>query len=541
MMIMSPRSVLSDFVFTILLLIALFFGVSSSGFAQVNPAAPNAAPANAQVQESEASKEAVAAAETRNTAFKTSYSEAITVLSNAATKGLEDFAKKGALVGKGAQLLNLLTFAIVMWTLLKVMMMGGGLVEALADLVPVAVAYAIATVLMSPDFGMALDSFISGAVSLVTGAPVQSIAQYIQSGALVLFESIVKIWSLPTVQGESPSSFLGIVADVAASLMSKLTYLLMAAGATLLLLLTFGVYMAHLVISQVGIYIAMALAPIFVPFLVFRPTSFLFEGWLRFAIGACLTKGIALMMLVVVGKMFEGISQATKNIVVQGAGGAGMFDIAMFSVVFLLSGIAAMLMSSAPTVANGLISGGGGGMGFAGWAQFLRSPASSTLTRGMGRGSSGGSGSNGKKGTGVAEASRDTRAGRATAAVARAADTTTRAMPNVLKPVSAAVAAVAKAPLYGTDKMQGGKAASRDMTSLAGAPANSAGNRVIERDMSGKSDAYVSSYQAKLNQANRPQSKADVGPPRPNFVVQKPGSSSTTVSKGKDKGKGKGP
>jgi hypothetical protein len=49
-----------------------------------------------------------------------------------------------------------------------------------------------------------------------------------------------------------------------------------------------------LMMSQVSIIIAMIFAPFFVPFLLFKPAAWLFEGWLRFFLGAAMMKIIGL-------------------------------------------------------------------------------------------------------------------------------------------------------------------------------------------------------------------------------------------------------
>ncbi|MFD2274194.1 type IV secretion system protein [Undibacterium arcticum] len=40
--------------------------------------------------------------------------------------------------------------------------------------------------------------------------------------------------------------------------------------------------MAQFIVSQILVHIAIILAPIFIPFLVWEQASFLFDGWLKF-------------------------------------------------------------------------------------------------------------------------------------------------------------------------------------------------------------------------------------------------------------------
>ena len=97
-------------------------------------------------------------------------------------------------------------------------------------------------------------------------------------------------------------------------------------------------------LGKIGLGMAIALAPIFIPALMFKATSNLFESWVRFTLGFAL---IPLVMAGVVGAIVgigQGlISQASAATTMEGAGG------------FLIVGVGAIFMTlMVPTLVNGL-------------------------------------------------------------------------------------------------------------------------------------------------------------------------------------------
>lgn len=97
-------------------------------------------------------------------------------------------------------------------------------------------------------------------------------------------------------------------------------------------------------LGKIGLGMAIALAPIFIPTLMFRATSNLFESWVRFTLGFAL---IPLVMAGVVGAIV-GIGQA---LISEAAGASDLEDAAGFIIV----GVGAVFMTlMVPTLVNGL-------------------------------------------------------------------------------------------------------------------------------------------------------------------------------------------
>jgi type IV secretory pathway VirB6-like protein len=114
------------------------------------------------------------------------------------------------------------------------------------------------------------------------------------------------------------------------------------------------VYIAMYIISMVLLYVAAALGPVMIPWVLFGPMSFLFDGWVRFVIGASLYKVVGLVMIAVSGALYDPLMQASRA---AAAGGSQYFNFTAASAALLISGVMALLMLQIPMIANGLASG----------------------------------------------------------------------------------------------------------------------------------------------------------------------------------------
>ena len=97
-------------------------------------------------------------------------------------------------------------------------------------------------------------------------------------------------------------------------------------------------------LGKIGLAMAIALAPVFIPMLMFRGTSNLFESWVRFTLGFAL---IPLVMAGVIGAIV-GIGQ---GMIADASGATELADAAGFIIV----GVGAVFMTlQVPTLVNGL-------------------------------------------------------------------------------------------------------------------------------------------------------------------------------------------
>lgn len=97
-------------------------------------------------------------------------------------------------------------------------------------------------------------------------------------------------------------------------------------------------------LAKVGLAMAIALAPIFVPCLLFKATSNLFESWVKFSLG------FAMIPLVTAGVMGAIVGIGT-NLIAEADGATELSEAAGFLIV---SAAGIWLMAQVPTLVNGL-------------------------------------------------------------------------------------------------------------------------------------------------------------------------------------------
>lgn len=116
-----------------------------------------------------------------------------------------------------------------------------------------------------------------------------------------------------------------------------------------------AIFTAMYAVSQVLIGIALALGPVFVPWLLLDATNFVFWGWIKFLIVAALYKVVGLVVLSYGAAMMTWLTQAT--VAASLVGDEASVNVIASLVVVLLSFVLAFLMFQIPTIANGLMSG----------------------------------------------------------------------------------------------------------------------------------------------------------------------------------------
>ncbi len=130
--------------------------------------------------------------------------------------------------------------------------------------------------------------------------------------------------------------------------------LLFKLAIAILLLLCGCIYLGIYLMSMTLLSIAFALGPVFLPWLLLRPATFLFEGWIRFTLVAALYQVIGIVVVTLVSRMHEPM-MASMGTAIDPASGA--FNFYYFAAAFLVAGVSAMLMLQVPAIANGLVSG----------------------------------------------------------------------------------------------------------------------------------------------------------------------------------------
>lgn len=143
-------------------------------------------------------------------------------------------------------------------------------------------------------------------------------------------------------------------------------------------------YMANIVVAFASIALAIALAPVMIPFLIVPGTSFIFDGWLRFFITSCLMKVVGAFIMMITAKMMAKMVDVASNINLPT--NSDMFQLVsanfiIYISIILIAMICASMMVMVPALANGLVSGSASSAGFGGLSKVLGGSGMSALNR----------------------------------------------------------------------------------------------------------------------------------------------------------------
>lgn len=320
-------------------------------------------------------------------------------ISNAVGSELRRLSRSTALESTGRYISAALLIIMMTWTLLKTMATGRGIADIFAEWTPVVVGFGVVTLFLDKDVGQLIVATMDGFAAAIAGTSMSSLESAIHAGLDPIFRAITAVVTQPSVTlGTSASSWsitgaLGWIAmNAAAMLMS-----IIAALATAFLLIVAAVVMAaHIIMGFISVQVVLALAPVMVPFLMFKPLSWLFDSWLRFLLGACMLKIVVAFMMNVIGGLTTAMNGVSARYFAEArrlsAAGAFHTDVILLGLMVVLAMLATLLLMRAPEIASGLLSGSASASGFSGMRAVsggMSNRAIEQVQRGFGR--SGGS------------------------------------------------------------------------------------------------------------------------------------------------------
>lgn len=259
------------------------------------------------------------------------------------------------------------------WTALKTMVAGKGIGELLGEWIPILITAGVVTALTATGSGSAgnqiaesMDKIAGVITSAVGGQAVDtsSIQGVIGSAVETTFSSIANVIATP--QRSEPTSMLD-VAGMLGGLGAFIFRAIMQIATCFIIAISMCVFMATAIMAMVSVKLVIALAPVMVPFLIFKPTAWLFDSWLRFLLGASMLKLVGAFMLALTSGLFSSMKVVGEKIASDAK--TGTFDsftgdIVLFATMLLISVLAGLLMAQVPSIAAGLLAGSAGGAGF---------------------------------------------------------------------------------------------------------------------------------------------------------------------------------
>jgi type IV secretory pathway VirB6-like protein len=297
---------------------------------------------------------------------------------------LNDLRSNSSLQGAGRLITAFFLVALLIWTTIKTMATSRGVGELIGEWVPIFISFGIVHLFLDRNAAASIESTMNGIAAAIAGSSMSNLESAIRAGAEPIFKGIAAVIGQPrAVEGANVTGGIsGFVQTMVASAASWIMGAIAKVIAAFCLVIAGVIMTAHIIMGFISVSLVLALAPVMVPFLMFRPLSFLFDSWLKFLLSSCMLKVVVAFLLTVVSELLKGMSELATQFYRDSwqvtAIESLQVDILMLGMMMVFALLATFMLMQAPTIANGLLSGSGA-MGFSG-LKGLTSGSSSRLT-----------------------------------------------------------------------------------------------------------------------------------------------------------------
>lgn len=242
------------------------------------------------------------------------------------------------LVSMGKYTLSILIVVVITWSVLKNMILQPGIHQFFSDLIFPFVIFGIAYSSLDQNLGQVIsDSIESIAKSITHSSDAKGTAS--QIFAEQMLKSMLVIWDAPNSLNP-----LNLGLDMVITYLFKMISLFIIAAST-------AVGISYLLIAKFQVSLAIALAPMMIPWAVWKPTEFIMSSWLNF-----LLKG-SFVSLTVMSIEFALRSSVTNLSQLSGSVPTGVNGAFVYGVVSLVAMLYAVLISKSYEIGASIISG----------------------------------------------------------------------------------------------------------------------------------------------------------------------------------------
>lgn len=270
----------------------------------------------------------------------------VLALVGAVEKQIDAVATGGAFKPLGKKILTVLTLLVITWTILKNMILKGGIAQIMTDAVFPIIVLGLGFAALDKDFALLVKTSVESLGSALGGGGSPTGPSGAQKFAANMLMGIKSMWAVTP-----PSK--GILDMDASWLVSVLLQLVAAAFMFLGTAIGLGV----LFMAKFQVALALALAPVMIPWLVWKPTEFLFSGWLTFLLKGCFI-GVA---VAAIESAIRG--SVTKLSSIGVSAGPGIESVITFGAISLMAMLFAFLLLKSAEIGAGVIGGAVTGFG----------------------------------------------------------------------------------------------------------------------------------------------------------------------------------
>ena len=251
---------------------------------------------------------------------------------------VDNIRLNSSLKSLGKKLIAVISVLVIIWSLLRGMVFGSNIFEIIAELTFPFIFIGLSISFLDNDVGqMLVDSvqFVSNTFTNSSDSATSSAKSFAEN----MTKSMVVIWDAP-----NDLNILDLGIDAAVIFLMKLISIFLIAGS-----LASG--LSILLIAKFQISLAIALAPIMTPWAIWKPTEFIFNGWLNFLLKSSF---VSLTVSTIEYSLRDSISQLTE---LAGSVPPGVSSAYVYGVVSMLSLLFSILILKSSEIGSGIISG----------------------------------------------------------------------------------------------------------------------------------------------------------------------------------------
>lgn len=268
----------------------------------------------------------------------------------------------------GTRLLQMLMLILIAWKGLRLTLDTGSFSMVIAELANIIIMWGIASFLMSPSVQQQLVSGFDDLAKMAASATGSIMDVGNPSAAITdalgrLMDAAMKLYNgTPTdppanadagMWARATSWLNSTVGSLASGdVLFALANVLFRVFLAILVLVVGLIYAVTVIWTQVMINIALVVAPLFVPWMLWESMAFLFHSWLKFLITCGVQKIVGALMFGLTASMIDNVTAlATK------ANATPVENFYYYAATFLVVAVMALMMVGITALANGLVSG----------------------------------------------------------------------------------------------------------------------------------------------------------------------------------------
>lgn len=268
-------------------------------------------------------------------------------------------ASKSPLLEDGRRLFGYLLVILIAWSGIQVLLEGGAFAAVVGKLVEVTLVAGICSFLMMSTTQQALVKTFdvaAGKIATATNSgapdlsnPAGAIKQILGSG----FTSVQNLWaSKPETEDKQPWYRFDLKDGIADVVLALLMESIAKLGISVVILICLGLYVYIVINAMLLISVALMLAPVMLPFMLWPSTAFLAQSWIRFVIVCGMNKILAALFLGITFYFLDAIGTLALT-----AAASPTFDSLAYFSALVLSVIIALAMAQVPRISADLVSG----------------------------------------------------------------------------------------------------------------------------------------------------------------------------------------